>query len=83
MLQQKGAPNIHSAVHAFEQGLALAREQKALAWELRVATSMARALTGNERFEAARRTLGEIYAQFTEGRDRPDLTTAAKLLGLP
>lgn len=83
LLQQKEAADIDSAVHAFEQGLALAREQKALAWELRVATSMVRALTGNDRFEAARGTLGEIYAQFTEGHDRPDLTAAAKLLGLP
>jgi hypothetical protein len=59
MLHQQGGPDIQSAVQAFERGWALAREQEALAWELRVAASMVRTLAADEQFEAARDNCGK------------------------
>lgn len=72
---------LDSAVQAFDRALKLAREQQALAWQLRAATSMARCLVGDRRLKGALADLDEIYTQFTEGRDRPELLAAAKLLG--
>src|SRR5262249_16955162 len=41
-LRQQGSAGTEAAVEAFQQGLLLAREQQALAWELRNAMSLAR-----------------------------------------
>ena len=58
----------------------LAREQQALAWELRAATSLARCVAGDRRNDNARIVLKQIYAQFSEGHDTPDLMATAALL---
>jgi predicted ATPase len=78
-LHQQGS-GVEAAVDAFQRALTLAREQQALAWELRAATSLARSLAGDERIAGARATLKLIHAQFTEGHDRPELVAAAALL---
>ena len=82
-LNRRESEDIEAAVEAFEQALRLAREQKALAWELRAATSLVRCLEGDTRMDAARTLLRGIYAQFSEGHDRRDLRVAAALLEPP
>lgn len=80
LLTQHGRRGIDTAVEEFSLALRLAHEQRALAWELRAATSLARCVSGDGRIDGARAVLRQVYAQFTEGLDRPELTAAAKLL---
>jgi len=53
------------------QSLAMARQQSALAWELRTATSLARLWLTQGRFGEARDVLAPAYDRFTEGFDSP------------
>lgn len=80
VLNQHGRGGIDAAAEAFNQALLLAREQQALAWELRAATSLALCVSGDGRVDGARIVLSQVYAQFTEGFHRPELIAAAKLL---
>jgi predicted ATPase/DNA-binding winged helix-turn-helix (wHTH) protein len=58
-----------------------ARRQGALAWELRVATSMVQLHRGRASCEQARSTLAGVYAKFDEGFETQDLSIARSLLG--
>jgi predicted ATPase len=62
------------------QSLEMARQQSALAWELRTATSLARLWVTQHRFGEARDVLAPVYDRFTEGFDSPGLKTARQLL---
>jgi len=62
------------------QSLEMARQQAALAWELRTATSLARLWVTQGRFGEARDVLAPAYDRFTEGFDSPGLKTARQLL---
>jgi len=62
------------------QSLEMARQQSALAWELRTATSLARLWLTQHRFGEARDVLAPAYDRFTEGFDSPGLKTARRLL---
>ena len=62
------------------QALDRAREQGALSWELRAATSLARLLRHEGRFGEAIACLRPIYDRFTEGFDTADLIAAKQLL---
>jgi predicted ATPase/DNA-binding winged helix-turn-helix (wHTH) protein len=62
------------------QSLVMARQQSALAWELRTATSLARLWLTQGRFGEARDVLAPAYDRFTEGFDSPGLKTARRLL---
>jgi len=64
----------------FREALTLARRMGAKAWELRVATSLARLLRDTNRRDEAHTTLAEIYNWFTEGFDTADLKEAKALL---
>ena len=64
----------------FHQALDWARRQKALSWELRGATSLARFWREQGRFEDAYGLLAPVYAQFTEGFETSDLKSAKSLL---
>jgi predicted ATPase len=64
----------------FERGLAVAREQSALWFELRCAKSLARLDADHGRRADAARLLGELLARFTEGHERADLVEARSLL---
>jgi predicted ATPase len=64
----------------FERALAVARQQQAKSWELRVATSMARLKRDQGKRDEARELLGPIYGWFTEGFDTCDLKEAKTLL---
>jgi predicted ATPase len=64
----------------FSRSLDLAREQSALAWELRAATSLAHLWGRQGRGDEAPRVLRPIYDRFTEGFDTPDLRAAKHFL---
>jgi predicted ATPase/DNA-binding winged helix-turn-helix (wHTH) protein len=64
----------------FSRSLDLAREQSALAWELRTATSLAQLWGRQGRSDKAARVLRPVYDRFTEGFDTPDLRAAKCLL---
>lgn len=67
------------AVLCFEQSLAWARRQQALAWELRAATSLARVWIGLGRDAEARELLGAVRSRFTEGFATADMVAASGL----
>ncbi|HJN60544.1 MAG TPA: hypothetical protein QF630_05815, partial [Alphaproteobacteria bacterium] len=60
----------------FEKALAVARGQKARAWELRAATALARLYHDSDRTEEGRDLLGPLYAWFKEGLESADLRAA-------
>lgn len=65
--------------HCYQRALGIAREQRALALELRAATALARHWSGTSRGIEARIVLGNALARFTEGLDTPDLVEAGLL----
>jgi len=65
---------------AFAEALRSARLRQMKAYELRVATDLARLWGEQGRREAARELLAPLYGWFTEGFDTADLKTAAVLL---
>jgi predicted ATPase/DNA-binding winged helix-turn-helix (wHTH) protein len=64
----------------FREALDWARDQGALSWELRIATSRARLMRQQGRSEHARSQLQPVYDRFTEGFDTADLVAARRLL---
>jgi predicted ATPase/DNA-binding winged helix-turn-helix (wHTH) protein len=64
----------------FSRSIDLAREQAALAWELRAAASLAHLGARQGRGDEASRVLRPVYDRFTEGFDTPDLRAAKRLL---
>jgi predicted ATPase len=64
----------------FQQALAVARQQQAKSWELRVAISLSRLRQQQGKRAEARLLLAEIYDWFTEGFDTADLQEAMALL---
>ena len=69
-----------NAEEVFESGLALARQQGALAWELRCATSLARLWHGRGDRALAAGLLEPVLARFREGTGTRDLRVARALL---
>ena len=72
--------NTEEAETCFSQAIAISHKQGAKSLELRAAMSMARLWQQQDKQEDARRMLREIYNEFTEGSDTPDLQEAANLL---
>jgi predicted ATPase len=64
----------------FERALAVARQQQAKSWELRVSMSIARLWRDEARPQQARELLAPVYGWFTEGFDTGDLKQAKALL---
>jgi len=64
----------------FQRAIDLARWQRALAWELRAAISLARHWQTQERADQALTLLDSVYRQFSEGFDTADLSQARDLL---
>jgi predicted ATPase/DNA-binding winged helix-turn-helix (wHTH) protein len=73
-------PDRTSAAICLMQSLAVAREQSALAWELRSATALARLRSENGQRDQARDTLAPVYDRFTEGFETADLRIARRLI---
>lgn len=69
-----------SAEHLFRSALLLARNQGALGWELRAATSLARLWHGRGAAGGAQALLELVVARYTEGLRTADLLAASRLL---
>ena len=88
LLRQKGEllllrdtpSSVTDAEACFRLALDVARDQHALAWELRAGTSLARLWREQRRTTEARDLLAPIYQRFTEGFATSDLVTAKNLL---
>jgi predicted ATPase len=81
LLLLQGAPAAAAAAEDhFRQALGWARQQGALSWELRTATSLARLLRDQDRPADAMALLQPIYDRFTEGFDTSNLKAAKALL---
>ena len=77
----RGAPGAAAAAEAhFRQALDRARQQGALSWELRAATSLARLWRDQARRKEAYALLAPVYNRFTEGFTTADLKDAKTLL---
>jgi class 3 adenylate cyclase/predicted ATPase/tRNA A37 threonylcarbamoyladenosine biosynthesis protein TsaE len=64
----------------FERALAIARQQVARSWELRISVSLSRLWQRHGQVDDARRLLAPVLDWFTEGLHTPDLAAARKLL---
>jgi predicted ATPase len=69
-----------AAEDRFRQALARARQQSALSWELRAATSLARLWRDQGRPAEGMALLQPVYDRFTEGFETADLKAASALL---
>lgn len=79
-LQDGGPEAAANAAQLFMRSLDWARQQGALSWELRAATSFARLLRDQRRSADAAAMLQQVYDRFTEGFDTADLKAAKALL---
>jgi predicted ATPase/DNA-binding winged helix-turn-helix (wHTH) protein len=79
-LLRKGDGNPAVAEALLQRSLDTAREQGALAWELRTATSLARLWHEQHRTRKAYALLASVHARFTEGFATADLRKAKALL---
>ena len=69
-----------SAIGCLTEAIEVAREQSALALELRSTLTLARLLSESGQRDRARRELALVYARFTEGFETADLKQARALL---
>jgi DNA-binding winged helix-turn-helix (wHTH) protein len=69
-----------AALDCLRQSLRFARDQSALAYELRSATTLARLLSEEGQREEARSILAPVYHRFAEEYQTPDLRDARALL---
>jgi predicted ATPase len=81
LLLSPGAPAAaETAESLFRQALDVARQQEALSWELRIATSLARLMRSQGRDADAIACLKPVFGRFTEGFGTADLISAKQLL---
>jgi predicted ATPase/DNA-binding winged helix-turn-helix (wHTH) protein len=71
---------VAAAEDHFRQALNVARQQGALSWELRAATSLARLWRDQARSKEAHALLAPVYDRFTEGFATADLRAAKSLI---
>jgi hypothetical protein len=76
-----GQNDAQQAQSLFERAFAMAGQQSALSWQLRIATSMLRLAGKRGSAAAARKLLADTYGRFTEGFATADLLAAKQLLG--
>ncbi len=79
-LREQSADGIARGEDFLRRSLAVAREQGALSWELRTATSLARHWLARDRVGDARATLEPVLERFTEGFGTADWLAASRLL---
>jgi predicted ATPase/DNA-binding winged helix-turn-helix (wHTH) protein len=81
LLLSQGAPAAaQTAESLFRQALDEARQQEALSWELRAATSLARLVHSQGRDADAIACLKPVFGRFAEGFATADLISAKRLL---
>jgi predicted ATPase/DNA-binding winged helix-turn-helix (wHTH) protein len=81
LLLEAGHQSIAAAEGCFSEALEVARQQGALFWELRCATSSARLWRDQARSKDAHELLAPVYDRFTEGFATSDLRVAKALIG--
>ena len=69
-----------AAAISLKEAIGIAREQSALAYELRSATSLVRLLSETSERDEAIGILKSVYDRFKDGIETPDLTSASALL---
>jgi predicted ATPase/DNA-binding winged helix-turn-helix (wHTH) protein len=80
-LRQRASRNEISRVRTLLcSALEIAREQRALSWELRTAKSLLETATSPSEAQEARRLVKGLLGDFTEGFDSEDFSTAEKLV---
>jgi predicted ATPase/DNA-binding winged helix-turn-helix (wHTH) protein len=80
-MRKSGDPDALRAAEAvFLDSMDMARQQGALAWELRTATSLAQLFQEQGRIPEAQDVLGSVYANFREGFATQDLKAAKATL---
>jgi tetratricopeptide (TPR) repeat protein len=75
-----GQNDAQQAQSLFERAFAMAGQQSALSWQLRIATSMLRLAGERGSAAAARKLLADTYGRFTEGFATADVQAAKQLL---
>ena len=80
LLQRNPDRALSAAEACFDQAAALAREQGALSWELRIALSRARLRLAQARSDEAKQALAAVYDRFTEGFETAGLQIARATL---
>ncbi|MEN0106213.1 MAG: winged helix-turn-helix domain-containing protein [Pseudomonas sp.] len=70
----------HQADALLHQALAIARQHRMNAWELRIVTTQARLWSANNEPGRARDAVAQVLASFTEGFDSADVDAARQLL---
>jgi tetratricopeptide (TPR) repeat protein len=80
LLRSRTQARRDDAIALLNESLHVAREQSALAYELRSAITLTRLLLEDGHRDKGREVLRPIYDQFTEGLDTPDLQAARALL---
>jgi predicted ATPase len=75
-----GSQSLTAAEDHFARGLAIAQEQGALFWELRIALSLARLRVGQDRYKDARDILVPVYSRFDEGLEIDELRSALAMI---
>src|SRR5216683_2691025 len=74
--------HLYEAENWFSRSVGLARDQSALAWELRATTSLAHLRARQGRADEAARVLRSVHDRFTEGFDTFDSRAAKCLLDM-
>jgi tetratricopeptide (TPR) repeat protein len=69
-----------SATEDFQRAIVVARAQGSRAWELRATLSLARLWRDEGKAQEALGSLSQVFEQFREGFETPDLEEAAELL---
>jgi predicted ATPase len=83
LLVSKPAPDEEEGERCLLEALDCARRQKALSWELRAATTLARFRANRGRAVEARELVMSTYQRFTQGFQTADLLAAKAFLDLP
>ena len=78
LLFSASSDSVPRAEDCFQRALAIAREQRATSWELKVVTSLCRSRSDRHERGDARRLLRETYDRFTEGQQTADLKAARR-----
>ena len=80
LLAESKAGAAANAERQFRLAVTVSRQQKALSWEIRAATSLARLLLRQGKADDSRDVLAPVLDMFTEGHALPDLKAADELL---
>ena len=76
----RGPAYEREARSCFEESLEVARRQSARSWELRAAMSLGKLWHGGGNRDEAKQVLAQVYRQFDQGFETPDLRDAKALL---